>query len=65
MEKSEKQRVKLEKANKTVSQLLQVREERDTLAQEKAHLMEAKESYHTRTSELSERVKILMVRRDN
>lgn len=47
--------------SESVNQLLEVKRERDGLLEEKKQLVEAKESYHTRASELKERVQTLMV----
>jgi predicted ribosome quality control (RQC) complex YloA/Tae2 family protein len=62
LKKAEKQKHKLKEADKTIKELLEAKKERDALLTEKTQLVEAKQKYFTRTSELTERVQILMVR---
>ena len=59
--KSEEQRLKLAEMSRMISELLEVKKERDNLLKERTQLMEAKQKYHTRSSELNERVQTLMV----
>ena len=58
VEKTEEQQQKILEMTASINDLLKVR---DGLLEEKKKLMEAKQSYHTHTNELNDRVQKLLV----
>lgn len=58
---TEKQKQKISEMKKSMNKMAEVKKERDKLLEEKEELIEAKQKYYTKTSELSDRVKKLLV----
>ena len=55
--------MRIVKMNEEMIKLFEVKRERDSLLEERQQLVEAKQKYHTRSSELKERVLTLQVRK--